>query len=111
MGLLHHPAASLRIELDFAKRVLILGDILLQHIEHRLGLLRALINALKILYRQVLRRALADAAEQQKEVPEVHPHLDAVGVVLAVFGRLDQLNFWRGWSHGLSVAPVPPDEV
>jgi len=60
-------------ELDFTERAFILGDVLLQDIEHRLGLLRADVDALKIVYGHVVRRRLADAAEQQKKSPTGSP--------------------------------------
>ena len=62
LSLLHHrPARAsrrMRLQLDLAKRRLILGDVLLQHVEQRLRLLRADVNALEILYGDIVRGCL-----------------------------------------------------
>ena len=66
--------------------------ILLQDVEQRLGLLRADIDALKVVDRDVIRRRLVHPAEHQEEVPQVHADLHAVGIVLAILRGVDELN-------------------
>src|SRR5690349_20378538 len=86
----------MRFELDFTECGLVLRDILLQHVEQRFGLLRAHIDGLEVVDGDVIRRSLADAAEHQKEVPQVHANLHAVGIIFAVFRRVDELNLGGG---------------
>jgi len=45
---MHRPNRSARIQLDFAERRFIVGDVLLQERHQRFGLLRAQIYALKV---------------------------------------------------------------
>src|SRR5271157_4010484 len=92
LPLLHDAFGGLRLQFDFAKGGLVLRDVLLQNAEQRLGLLRADVDALETVDDDVLRRGLVHAAEQEKEIPQIHPHLDAVGVALPVVGRVNQLN-------------------
>src|SRR6476646_5000353 len=61
------------IELDFAKRAFILADVLLQDGQQCLGLLRAQVDALKVLHFDLLRCHRLQAAKNQQKVP----HADA----------------------------------
>src|SRR5688572_33169977 len=85
----------LRLQPDFAEGRLVLRDVLLHHVQKRLRLLRTEIHARKILDRYSVRGALAQRAEQQKEIPEVYAHLDAVCIVLAVVRGVHDLNCGR----------------
>jgi len=80
------------LEFDFSERRFVLIYILLQNIEQSLCLLRAEVDALKIVNRDVVRCRLIDAAEHEEEVPKIDSDLYAVGIILAVFGGVDQLN-------------------
>jgi hypothetical protein len=52
--------------------------------------------------RNIFRRCLIHPAEHQKEIPEIDPDLNAVGVVLTIFGRVDELDLGRsGLGHSL----------
>src|ERR1035437_9824869 len=93
---LHDGVGGLRLQLDFTKSGFVLRDVLLENADERLGLLRADVDALEIVDSGVFRRGLVHAAEQKKEIPQIHPHLDAVGVVLPVVGCVNQLNLGRG---------------
>src|SRR5215469_5282694 len=83
---------DLRVELDLAKRALVIRDVLLQDGGQRLGLLWAKINPLKVAYLDLILRLLLHGAENQEEVPHVDPHLHAVSVGLAIVGRDDDIE-------------------
>jgi len=53
--LLQDAFGGLRLQLDFAKGGFVLGDVLLQNADQRLGLLRAHVDALEIADGDVLR--------------------------------------------------------
>src|SRR5271169_7116334 len=80
-----------RIQLDLAEGGLVVRQVLLQDGVQRLGLLRAQIDALKIADFDLGFVLLLQGAEHQEEVPDIDPHLNAVGVVLAVVGGVRQL--------------------
>ena len=100
--LLNDPASlgldSAGFEPDFAERSFVLRDILLQHVEQRLGLLRAQLDALEVLDVHGFGRRLIGKAEHEQEVPKAGSNLNAVGVVLAVLGQVDDVNF-RWFAH------------
>jgi hypothetical protein len=74
------------VELDFSEGALVTGHILLQKSQQRLSLLRAEVNALEVLDLDMALGLLLQRAENQKEVPDIDPHLHAVGVAFAVRG-------------------------
>ncbi len=85
------------IKLDFAKRALISGNILLQDRRQGLGLLRAQVDSLKIIDLHLGFALLLQDPEYEEEIPDIHPHLHAVGVVFAVFAGIDEFDIWLGW--------------
>src|SRR3954469_3592855 len=64
------------IELDFSERAFILANVLLEDRQQRLGLLRAQVDALKVLHLNFLRRHRLQAAKNQQKVPHAHADLD-----------------------------------
>jgi hypothetical protein len=72
---------------DGAKGVLILEQVLLQHIAQCLGLLWAEVNGLEGVDGDLFGRFLISGAEGESEVPDALLHLNAVGIALAVLGR------------------------
>ena len=92
-----------RIELDFSKSALVVRDVLLQDRGQGLGLLRAEIDPLKIPHLDLILRLLLHGAENQKEIPDVHPYLYAVGIGLAIFISVCDVKIrLRGVDHGES---------
>ena len=89
----HHT----RIQFDFAKCALVPGDILLQDRRQGFRLLRAQIDALKIVDLHLGLALLLQGTEYQKEIPDIHSHLHAVGIVLTIFGRIDELDIGLRW--------------
>src|SRR5689334_8095244 len=89
----HHT----RIQLDFTKRALVTGNILLQDRGQRFGLLRAQINTLEIADFHLGFALLLQRTEYQKEIPDIDSYLHAVGIVLAVFAGIDQLDVGLRW--------------
>jgi len=93
-----------RVELDFAECVFVAGDVLLQKSEQGLGLLRAEIDALKIANVDLVLTLLLQGAEGEEEIPDIHTHLHAVGVGLAIVGGMDDFDVGLRWeSHNLAV--------
>ena len=80
------------IKLDLTERRLIIRHVLLQKGGQRLGLLRAKINSLKVSHLRLRLRALLHGSENQEEIPHIDPYLHAVGISLAVVGRLHKLH-------------------
>jgi hypothetical protein len=80
------------IQLDLAKRILILMNILLQDGDQRFGLLRAEINALKVMDLNFLGALRLQASKDQKKVPNAHAHLHGVGIAVTVLGRVQDTN-------------------
>ncbi len=74
------------LEGDGAKGVLVLDQVLSQHIAQCLGLLRAEVNGLEGVDGDLLGRFLVGGAEGEAEVPHALLHLNAVGIALAVIG-------------------------
>jgi hypothetical protein len=85
------------IQLYFAKRTLIARDVLLQNRHQRFGLLRAQINALKVPDFHLSFALLLQSSENQKEIPNIHTHLDAVGVALAIVRSVDEPDVGLRW--------------
>ncbi len=86
-------APGVRLKFDFTESRFVLRNVLLQDVHERLGLLRAEIDALKILDVHLLRHGLIHQAEQQQKIPQIHPDLHAVGIALAVIGAIYQVDF------------------
>src|SRR5438876_5390435 len=98
----HHT----RVELDFAERAFISSHILLQDCRQSFRLLRAQIDTLEIADFHLGFALLLQGTEYQEEIPDVDPHLHAVGVVLAILGSVDQFDVGLSWirHRKLSVA-------
>ena len=75
-----------RIQLDLTKGGFILHDVLAQHVPERLGLLRAQVNSLEVLYLHQILRGLRHGAERQQKIPHADANLDAIGVPVAIIG-------------------------
>src|SRR5258708_6645513 len=87
LNLVHRPLRThTRVELDLAEGGLVSRNVLLQESKQRFGLLRAQVNALHITNLHMRFGLLLEGSEDQKEVPDIHTHLHAVGVILAVIG-------------------------
>jgi hypothetical protein len=72
------------IESDGSKGLLVLGKVIAQYVEERLGLLWAEIDALKVLHAELVGRILSHGTEDKKEVPDGHPDLNAIGIAIAI---------------------------
>jgi len=98
----------LRLQGDLAKGLLILRDVLSEDVPKRLGLLRAEVDALRVLDGHGFGCILMHESKGQEEIPYAHTHLHAVGVVFAVIGRLRQVDFGlrllRGIHDGFRVS-------
>ena len=89
-------AAALRqfgLERDGAEGLFVLGEVVAQEVEECLGLLRAKVDALKVLDVELLGGVLVHGAKDEGEVPDAHPDLHAVGVVAAEVGGTGDLDF------------------
>ena len=86
-----------RVEFDFAEGAFVARYILLEKSKERFRLLRADINALKITNLYLSFALLLQGAEDHEEIPDIHPHLHAVGIIFAIVGAVRQLNIrlWR----------------
>jgi transglutaminase-like putative cysteine protease/tetratricopeptide (TPR) repeat protein len=81
-----------RVELDLAESFFVVHYVLLKNGEQRFRLLRAEIDALKVIDLNLRGRLLLEGAEYQKEIPNVHAYLHAVGVVFAIVLVIDELD-------------------
>ena len=81
---------GLGLEGQGAERLLILGDILTEHIPKSFCLLRAEVDGLVIADGDLVRGIAGSQAEDELEVPDADAYLDAVGVSFAVIGGLGQ---------------------
>src|SRR5262245_57470876 len=90
-----HPG----IKFDFPESALIAGDILSQYRRQRFGLLRTQIDPLKVADVDLVFAVLLQRAEGEKEIPDADSHLHTVGVILAIFGRVDQIDLRLGRSR------------
>src|SRR5262249_40820422 len=91
--LVHRTTCSCHvgIELDLAKSLLVLSNILSQYMEQRFRLLWAQIDPLEVGDLDLFRCLLPQSAEGEKEVPDAHAYLDAVGVPFTILRGIDQL--------------------
>src|SRR5579864_2938716 len=85
------------IQFDLAEGALIARDILLQNRHQRLGLLRAQVDALKVSDFHLSFALLLQSTENQKEIPDIHSYLDAVGVALAIVRCVHQPDVGLRW--------------
>src|SRR5712671_5077984 len=93
-----------RIKLDFAERALVARDVLLQESKQSLCLLRTQVDALEVANLDLGLSLLLQSAEDEKEVPDVHPHLHAIRVALFIVGCIVQLDVRLGRNaHRLAV--------
>lgn len=81
-----------RLKRNGAEGLLILGEVLAEHIEECLGLLRAQIDALEAADGDLIGRVLVGGAEGEEEIPDAGAHLHAVGVALAIVGRFRDVD-------------------
>src|ERR1700736_2195440 len=78
--LMHRPLRShARVKLNLPESAFVTRHVLLQKSEQCLSLLGAHINPLEILDLNVGLSLLLQCAEDQEEVPDIDPHLHAVG--------------------------------
>ena|ERR1039458_8822278 len=85
------------IQFDLAERALVAGNVLLQNRHQRLGLLRAQIDALKISDFHLSFALLLQSTENQKEIPNIHTHLDAVGIALTIVRSIHEPDVGLRW--------------
>src|SRR5580658_5861872 len=92
---------ALRLEVQSAEGLLVLRHVLAEHVQQRLGLLRAQEYGLVIANRHLVGALARGQAEGELKVPYAHAHLHAVGVGLAVVCGLHEVHFWLlgGWTH------------
>ena len=81
-----------RIQLNFAERILVLCDILLQNRQQGLGLLRAHIDTFKVGDLDLAFGLLLQSSEDKKKIPDADSYLHAISVILAVVGCAHELN-------------------
>ncbi len=99
------------IEGNWAKTLLVLGDVVGEDVQQRLGLLRTEVNALKVVNAHLVGGLLGgriDSSEDQEEVPDREPNLHAVGVGIAIIR-----GFFEGYARvvglGDGLAHACPD--
>src|SRR5580704_13990498 len=88
-------SGGVRLKFNLAEGRFVLRDILMQNVEQSFGLLRAQIDALKVLNVYGVGSGLADGAEHEEEIPKVDSDLHAVGVTIAIIGAVTQLDLGR----------------
>ena len=74
------------LERDAAEGLLILRQVLAEHVEERLGLLGTEVDPLKATDGDLVGRVLMCGAEGEEEIPDAGAYLHAVGVAFAVVG-------------------------
>jgi len=93
---------ELLVESDGAECLLVLCKVVGQYVDESFGLLGAEIDALKVLDAEFVGGVLAHGAEDEKEVPDGHAHLDAVSVAIAIVGGIGEIEFRLGGRLGLT---------
>jgi hypothetical protein len=83
-----HP----RIKFDFSERALVVADVLLQNRHQRFGLLRAEIDALKVMDFDLGLALLLHGPKDEEKIPDVDSDLNAIGIAFAIVGIIHQLN-------------------
>src|SRR6185437_2531958 len=84
---------AVRLQGNGSEGLLILGEVLAEHVQESLGLLRTEIDAVIVFDRDLIGRVLMRDAEVQKKVPDADPYLNAGGVGFAVVVRFGDLKF------------------
>lgn len=82
----------LRLEIQGAERLFILGQILSENIPKCLGLLGTQEDPFVIADRDLVRCLAGSQSENKLEIPDTHPHLDAVGIRFTVVGSLSDVQ-------------------
>lgn len=97
------------IEFDLAEGAFVANYVLLQKSEQGFGLLRAEVNALKVANFHLGFGLLLQSSEDEEEVPDIHAHLHAVGIGLAIIRRIGQLNIrWYREAHARQCNQLAP---
>ncbi len=81
-----------RVELDLSEGGLVAGDVLVQERGQRFGLLRAQIDALKVVELDLALGGLLHSAEDEEEIPHIDPDLHAIGIIFAILGTLHKFD-------------------
>src|SRR5579863_3441894 len=90
----------LRLELQGAEGLFVLGNVLAEHVPECLGLLRAQVDGLVIADGDLVGAFAGGKAEHELKIPYTNAHLDAVGIGLAVIRRLGEVELGLcGWTH------------
>ena len=95
-----------RIKLDLAECAFVVRHILVQDRRERLGLLRAQINSLKVSDFHLIFGLLLHGAEDEKKIPDVDPHLDAVGVGFPVINGIDDVEIRLCGNHHKAISLI-----
>ena len=82
------------LERESAEGLLVLGEVVAEKVQQRLGLLRAHIDALEVIDLYFVGRILVHGSEDEEEVPDAHANLDAVGVAVAIVFGILRGNAW-----------------
>ena len=92
----------MRLERNRSEGLLILGEVLAEHVPESLGLLRTEIDAVMIFDVDLVGRVLMSDAEIEEEIPDAYAHLNAVGIGFAIIRGLAELDFGLGMTgvHG-----------
>ena len=92
---------AFRFEIQRPERLLVLRNILSQHIPQRFCLLRAEKYRLMVMDGHLVRAFAGSKSKNKLKIPNADPNLDAVGIRFAVVGRLGkvQLRLLRSRAH------------
>ena len=93
---------KLLVESDGAEGLLVLGEVVGQHVYERLCLLRTEVDALEVFDAEFVGRVLAHGAEDEQKVPDGHAHLDTVCISVAIIGGGREIEFRLGGGLGLA---------
>jgi hypothetical protein len=91
---------GLRLERESSKSLFVLGDVLAEHVQEGLGLLGAQVDCLMVFDGDLVGTLAGSQSEDELEIPHADANLNAVGVGLAVIGRLGEIELrLRVWTH------------
>ena len=107
---------ELRLEREGAEGLLVLGEVVAEDVQQRLGLLGTEVDALEVVDLDLVGRLLVHGAEDEEEVPDAHADLDAVGVAVAVVSEWSWLTVGGsedclGWLIWVSECDIGLPEV
>src|SRR5579875_1528058 len=85
------------LEVERAKGLLVLSQVLAQHVPQGIGLLRAEEDGCVIANRHLIGAVAGGKAEDELKIPHADAHLHTVGVGLAVVGRLGKIQLGLRW--------------